>query len=127
MEQSWAGLNLSSNRQVWRHGHKAALGVSMVSVTSQAWHSPEALLCPRCQDLQRDTASRAKKMTALYQQLLQDTLEGSSLSGPLHCLTAVSLGLLILLLLCPRSFSLATWGLPLPERVTFSAPLSAES
>lgn len=40
-------------------------------------------------------------MTALYQQLLQDTFEGSSLLSSLHFLTAVSLGLLKLLLICP--------------------------
>ena len=56
MEQSWAGLDLGSNRQVWRHGHKAALGVSRVSMTSQAWYNPEASLCTHCQDIQRHTA-----------------------------------------------------------------------
>ena len=43
-------------------------------------------------------------MTALYQQLLQDTFEGSSLLSSLHFLTAVTLGLLKLLLICPSCF-----------------------
>lgn len=48
-------LDLGSNRQVWRHGHKGSpLGVSRVSMTSQAWHN-QNIAMPWLQDTFKST------------------------------------------------------------------------